>query len=341
MCPFCNIYTWIEPVYFTIVILIFQFGWATVQVTHLAIIPELSRTQKDRTDLTAIRYSASVFANVIVFMVTWAVLHGRDKNANNIGPSDAFRFRDISLILTLTGISMTVLFHFALMLMGYDLRRQQAIQRMHAHDKQHDTERQVAQTTNNEVEPLLNNRSPSIPVERKNFFKSPLLYQNALLYVFSRLFMTTSLLYMPLWLNERTFTPANQSMSFIEVPNKSVEHIATVPLVSFLSSFVTSVILKYSSYIFGHQTHYFLGSLASLGACSWVTAVVTASGSSMELYGIAVLFGAGSSITMISSLCITADMIGIHSNQGGFIYSAVTFADKLITGIVVIVIESM
>lgn len=303
----------------------------------------MSRTQKDRSDLTAIRYSASVFANVIVFMVTWAVLHGRDKNEKNIGPNDAFRFRDISLILSLTGISMTVLFHFSLMLMGYDLRRQQAIQRMHAHDKQYDTEKQVAeaQTHNNEAEPLLNDHSTIIPTQRKNFFKSPLLYQNALLYVFSRLFITTSLLYMPLWLNERTFTPANKAMNFIEVPNKSVEHIATVPLVSFLSSFVTSVILKYSSYIFGHQTHYFIGSLTSLGACSWVTAVATAAGSSIELYGIAVLFGAGSSITMISSLCITADMIGIHSNQGGFIYSAVTFADKLITGIVVIVIESM
>jgi hypothetical protein len=42
---------------------------------------------------------------------------------------------------------------------------------------------------------------------KKNFFKSPLLYQNALLYVFSRLFMTTSLLYMPLWLNERSYVP--------------------------------------------------------------------------------------------------------------------------------------
>lgn len=56
---------------------------------------------------------------------------------------------------------------------------------------------------------------------------------------------------------------------------------------------------------------------------------------------IAILIGSGSSITMISSLCITADMIGKHSNQSGFIYSAVTFADKLITEIVVIIIETL
>lgn len=336
LCPLCLTYSWVEPVYFTIVILVFQFGWATVQVTHLAIIPELSRTQKDRTDLTAIRYSASVFANVIVFIVTWLILHGRSESENNIGPGDAYRFRDISLILTLVGISMTVLYHFSLVLMGYDTRRQQAIQRMQAHNGRRDAEKNIEQT--NENAPLLHSKPESVVNRQKNFFKSPLLYQNALLYVFSRLFMTTSLLYMPLWLNERTYTPAHSASKFID---KSVEHIATVPLVSFLSSFVTSVILKYSSYIFGHETHYFIGSITSLGACSWVTAIVTATGSSLELYGIAILFGAGSSITMISSLCITADMIGIHSNQGGFIYSAVTFADKLITGIVVIIIESM
>lgn len=36
-----------------------------------------------------------------------------------------------------------------------------------------------------------------------------------------------------------------------------------------------------------------------------------------------------------------ADMIGPHADQGGFIYSAVTFCDKLITGVAVVVIESL
>lgn len=35
------------------------------------------------------------------------------------------------------------------------------------------------------------------------------------------------------------------------------------------------------------------------------------------------------------------DMIGRHADQSGFIYSAVTFADKLITGVVVVVIEAL
>lgn len=75
------------------VILLFQLGWATVQITHLAMIPELCKTGRDRADLTAMRYSASVTSNVIVFIVTWLVLQSRAQNSTNIGPADAYRFR--------------------------------------------------------------------------------------------------------------------------------------------------------------------------------------------------------------------------------------------------------
>lgn len=74
MCPWCKeLDAWWEPTYFTICILFFQLGWAIVQITHLAMIPELSTMKRDRSDLTAIRYSASICSNVVVYVVTWAV----------------------------------------------------------------------------------------------------------------------------------------------------------------------------------------------------------------------------------------------------------------------------
>lgn len=92
LCPWCwSAPVWWPPTYFAGAILLFQLGWAIVQITHLAMIPEMSRTKKDRTELTAIRYSASVCSNVIVYIVTWAVL--RNSHSKNIGPADAYRFR--------------------------------------------------------------------------------------------------------------------------------------------------------------------------------------------------------------------------------------------------------
>ncbi|KFB47490.1 AGAP011492-PA-like protein [Anopheles sinensis] len=348
LCPWCSIAPhWWEIVYFTVVILAFQFGWPIVQVTHLAMIPELSRTQKDRSDLTAVRYSVSIVSNVIVYIVTWAVLRANRSTAENqIGPTDAYRFRDISLILTLVGVSMSVLFNFSLTFSGYEHRRNTALQHNIIRPSvsapvETDIEREsLLGSEHRNGGPLPDLDATVMRKPKKNFFKSPLLYQNALLYVFSRLFMTTSLVYMPLWLDERSYQPNGADGQ--QASDASVEHLATVPLVSFLASFVSSLALKYGNRFVGNSLTYFVGSVISISVCLWIALTPPAGTfSTASLYVIASLFGAGSSITMVSSLCITADMIGKHAEQGGFIYSAVTFADKLITGVVVVIIESV
>lgn len=232
---------------------------------------------------------------------------------------------------------MTVCFHFSLAFSGYGARRRQAL------DHNRDVKTNYRKLSNEESE------APQVlsPRPRKNFFKSALLYQNALLYVFSRLFMTTGLVYIPLWLDERAWSPDKPngylSPNVLSDSNadKSVEHIAIIPMISFLSSFISSMAMKYSNRLFGHQMAYFLGSIISVSGCALVAVASSSDTSTLRLYIIAILFGAGSSITMISSLCITADMIGKHADQSGFIYSAVTFADKLITGIAVVVIEAL
>lgn len=113
ICPFCDILpSWWQIIFFSTVILLFQFGWPVVQISklksfamvnivlfksvfsaHLAMIPELSRTQRDRADLTATRYSTSVISNVLVYIVTWAVLHIHSSYENKISPADWGKFR--------------------------------------------------------------------------------------------------------------------------------------------------------------------------------------------------------------------------------------------------------
>lgn len=94
ICPLCDVFPpWWRLLYFTIVILIFQFGWPVVQITHLAMIPELSRTQRDRSELTATRYSASICSNVVVYIVTWVVLHVHTTGESKITPADWPKFR--------------------------------------------------------------------------------------------------------------------------------------------------------------------------------------------------------------------------------------------------------
>lgn len=45
-------------------IVVFQTGWAAVQISHLSMIPSLTNSLLDRADLTAIRYVSSATRNL-------------------------------------------------------------------------------------------------------------------------------------------------------------------------------------------------------------------------------------------------------------------------------------
>lgn len=72
-----------------------------------------------------------------------------------------------------------------------------------------------------------------------------------------------------------------------------------------------------------------------------LAAIVTefAGSNTAVIYTVAILIGAGSSITMVTALSVTAELIGSRTDRSAFVYSIVTFLDKVVTGLVVIFIE--
>lgn len=182
---------------------------------------------------------------------------------------------------------------------GSNLSREHDESRYHALDEgqgspSNDTEDLLREiegdqvSTTNSINRALNNHTGQERKRRtRNFLKSPLLYQNALLYVFARLFMTTSLLYMPLWLDERSY----KMPAAVSEAAAGVETLATVPLVSFLASFVSSMMLKQANKWIPHGLAYLLGSGVSIAVCAWVAFASPKSMQSIQLYVIAMLFG--------------------------------------------------
>lgn len=84
---------WGNLFYFSMFIVLFQCGWPIVQISHLAILPELSTTQADRSELNSVRYCMSIISNITVFVVAWLVLHTQGRSANRIGIEDFGKFR--------------------------------------------------------------------------------------------------------------------------------------------------------------------------------------------------------------------------------------------------------
>ncbi|KAJ9581336.1 hypothetical protein L9F63_023484, partial [Diploptera punctata] len=289
--------SWLMALYYALLIIIFQAGWAVVQISHLALIPDLTATQQGRSELTAIRYTASVCSSVAVYLITWSVFHAtKGTGLDKIGPNDAFKFRDVVIVGSIIGLITNSLFHFGL--------------------------RKVNIYTINSL--IIDHESP-MRCRMFNYLRSPKLFQVALVYVTSRLFLTISLVYMPLYLNETL--------------SKETELIASVPLVCYLSSFIASLAIKYFNNLYGSKMSYLCGVLISISGCIWIRYGMIQEYLLICIYGVAILLGAGSSITMVSSLCITADFIGQRTESGASVYGIVTFADKVLNGVAVMIIE--
>ncbi|KAK9497867.1 hypothetical protein O3M35_003777 [Rhynocoris fuscipes] len=296
VCKFCGgIYD--VGIYFGVAVSIFQIGWALIQISHLAILPEMSRDHSDRTNLTSYRYSGSMAAYILVQLIAWGLFNkSYTENESLLGPSDLQTFLDISLIVDLIGALCSSIFIFY----GIFYIR-------------------------NGTSLSIKTRAISKTLVWDIIFSSKL-YKVAGLYTCSRLYLNLTMIYMPLFLND------------VVLLQKRL--VATVPLVMFTSAVIASLVyntfnkichLKYKSVFFGAW-------LASISGNILLMAYEQNDEDLSSIFLAAALFGIGSSLAIIISLTLAVNLVE-PGTIDGFIFSAVTFADKLINGLVVFIIE--
>ncbi|KAK0161835.1 hypothetical protein PV327_008246 [Microctonus hyperodae] len=283
---------WAQIIYYAAFIIIFQFGWAAVQISHLSLIPDLTPSEHERTELTAIRYTFTVFANIFVYCITWAVLHlsGDDSNAL-IGPKDAFKFQEIILISISIGFLSSVIFHLF-----------------------------VKENPYNSTGPTRRHLRPA-----SEFLKDVQFYQVAAVYMPTRLFANISQIYVPLYLHDSLKMPATS--------------LAIIPLIMYLSSFQVSLVIDKINKKLGRKIAYSIGVILGVCACTWIWLGKGTTFISYEIYPVALLLGAAGSVMLVTSLGLTADLIGENTESGAFVYGAMSFTDKLCNGLVVMVIQ--
>ena len=99
----------LEMVYYSVFIIIFQFGWASVQISHLSLIPEITKNDSERVSLNSIRYFFTILANLTIFSVL-AALFGMSGDGE-IGPDDLDSFWYLALGTIVVGAVFSILFH--------------------------------------------------------------------------------------------------------------------------------------------------------------------------------------------------------------------------------------
>ncbi|NXJ81502.1 MFS12 protein, partial [Trogon melanurus] len=300
---------WAAFIYYLPFIIIFQFGWAATQVSHLSLIPELVTSAHEKVELTAFRYAFTVMANITVYGLAWLLLNfqvDEPDRTEHLGIQDVPIFRNLSLIVVALGAVFSLIFHLG-------------------------TKEKLSSPSPlpqlEESTPLLQKEPTSAPhplLIWKDWLLEPAFYQVAVLYMSTRLIVNLSQTYISMYLTNSLLLPK--------------QYIATIPLVMYVSGFLSSFLMKPVNKWIGRNLTYFVGILMILAFASWVT-LTTRMGA--EIYGVAALLGAGSATILVTSLSMTADLIGANTQSGAFVYGSMSFTDKMANGLAVMVIQNL
>ncbi|XP_065102865.1 major facilitator superfamily domain containing 12b isoform X1 [Paramisgurnus dabryanus] len=292
-------------------IIIFQFGWAATQISHLSLIPELVTCEHAKVELTSYRYAFNVVANITVYAVAWLLFHFQSQDlrdpsgSQNLGWADVTTFRYLALIVWGIGTVFSIIFHLGT------------------------KERVCSQNSEpeaGECQPLiLRSSRTSGPLLRwKHWLIEPAFYQVALLYMCTRLIVNLSQTYIPMYLTNSLSLPKN--------------FIASIPLVMYVSGLVSSLVMKPVSKRIGTSMTYFVGLLPIMVFSYWVLLDMDMG---ERVYGAAVLLGSGSAVILVMSLSMTANLIGDQTQSGAFVYGAMSFTDKVANGLGVMIIQTL
>lgn len=286
---------WAQMYYFAAFIVVFQIGWAAVQISHLSLIPELAHNDHTRAHLTAVRYGFTVFSNLFVYIVTWITLHVTGEcDKHQVGPSDAWKFRHIVYVVLSLGIITSIIFHISV------------------------NEKYSSRSQNELVNP---NESGA----HRDFLRRPVLYQVAGVYMSTRLVVNISQVLIPLYLHRTLGLPARA--------------LAVIPLAMYLGSLTAAGAQRLAPRSFTRKFTYLFGSACTLASFVWIYFGSDINYKVYYIYLVAVLIGFGGAVMLITSLALTADLVGAKTEASAFVYGLMSFTDKLACGVAIATIQ--
>lgn len=295
LCIHCeNASDWAVFIYYVPFVVIFQFGWASTQISHLSLIPELTEEESEKVTLNAIRYACTVSSNIFVFLVTWVLISTKGRGSDKLSPSDSTAFMYDVFIVVGTGLIFMVIFHGGL--------------------------KEPPRSCTYALAKKGSKRSASNWI---NWFKEVQFYQVATLYMCTRLIVNITQVYIPMYA--------------LETLSLNKDTIAKIPLVVYVSGFLSTFLSKPLNKCYGRKGTFFLGLILIAGTSIWMWFL--GKHQLMATYGAAVLLGVGGSTLLVTVLTMLADLIGENVETGAFVYGAMSFTDKLSNGIAVQLIQ--
>ncbi|GAB9466125.1 Glycoside-pentoside-hexuronide [Globisporangium polare] len=320
-------------IYYAVAASLFNFGWAAVQVSHMALVPELSTDDNVRCVLNSTRYAFTILSNVLVFCVFFFLL--RVVKPYNV--PDAEKFTLLAYTSLIVGGIATLVFlagtHENLSITKSERRKSEIA--ITQSPSMADTKARGPNTLpfdgDAEVYELAGHMDVSVSPSSqrshmtwKSWFKVGMFYEVGMVYMCTRLVVNVTQVFISFYL--------------IVTLKMSATSIAIVPLLVYVSGFLATFFLRYMNEVLGRTGSFNLGAalvVLSLSLCYLLTPETAT-----WIYAFSIILGMGNSIIMVTSVCLEGDLVGNNIESGAFVYGAMSFTDKISNGVAILLIQN-
>jgi len=333
--------TVVKAVFLGLFAALFNVGWAAVQVSHMSMVPELTRDEGERVTLNSARYFFTVLSNCSVFLVMLLLLpSASSESGNDPRYKNPAVYNNLSFVVLGVGLFCSSIFIL--------FSKESSLEDLKSREVEDFGEvRRGVSEGGNRVEgemdaPLLEQGSHDEPIPQRKgsgydvaFYKVetwrdwlvvPDFWRVMGVYTAVRLSVNISQVYLTF------FVPETLVMD--------QRAVAITPLLLYLSQLVSTVASRRVALWLGRRRSILLGSLLTVSACLSM-AFLEPGWSSNFIYPSVLLLGTGLALSMVISVSMEADLVGNRVFSAAFVYGACSFADKLSSGLFVLAIQTL
>jgi Na+/melibiose symporter-like transporter len=116
--------------------------------------------------------------------------------------------------------------------------------------------------------------------------------------------------------------------------------LAVTPLLLYVFQLAATVASQRVTRALGRRRALFTGSALTAVACAGM-AFVPSGSAAFAVYGAVPLLGVGLALSMVVSVSMEADLVGIRTSSAAFVYGACSFSDKLLSGVFILAIQAL
>ncbi|CAI5729268.1 hypothetical protein KXD40_008573 [Peronospora effusa] len=313
-------------VYYSTAASIFNIGWATVQVSHMAMVPELSEDDNIRCILNSTRYAFTILSNVLIFCVFLILL----RDVAPFGVPDAEKFTLLAYTSLVVGGICTLIFlsgtpekviplQIQKKTPGHVLAQSPVMADLKGQGLSGFPSEEDLNVSTVEVTEALTEH-----MTWKCWFKLGMFYEVGVVYMCTRLVVNITQVFISFYL--------------IVTLDMSAISIAIVPLLVYLSGFLATFFLRYLNESLGRTGSFALG--AGMIVLALTLSYFLSAKTATWIYPFSIILGMGNSIIMVTSVCLTGDLVGNNVESGAFVYGAMSFTDKISNGIAILLIQN-